>query len=173
MSVSRQLDDSAIDAGESLAAPLLDSVLEVSAASQAAAQPRVDGVVLARLTGYAADGRPLVELPQQPGQAQLALALVALGPDSIGKTCAVSFQGGDLRKPVVLGLLITAEQQRPNEVLIDREKVILEAAEEIELRCGEAAIVLHADGRIQLRGTYITSHATATQRIVGGSVHVN
>lgn len=171
--MSRQLEGSAFDAGESLAAPLLDSVLEVSAASQAVAQPRVDGVVLARLAGFAADGRPIVELPQRPGQAQHALALVALGPESIGKTCAVAFQGGDLSKPVVLGLLITGEQPRPSEVLIDRERVVLEAAEEIELRCGEAAIVLHADGRIQLRGTYITSHATATQRIVGGSVHVN
>ena len=50
---------------------------------------------------------------------------------------------------------------------------VIEAAEELELRCGEACIVLTADGRIQLRGTYITSHASATQRIVGGSVHVN
>jgi hypothetical protein len=55
----------------------------------------------------------------------------------------------------------------------DGQRHVVEAAQEIELRCGEAAIVLTADGRIQLRGTYITSHASATQRLVGGSVHVN
>jgi hypothetical protein len=56
---------------------------------------------------------------------------------------------------------------------VDGQRHVVEAAQEIELRCGEAAIVLFADGRIQLRGTYITSHASATQRLVGGSVHLN
>jgi uncharacterized protein (DUF2345 family) len=61
----------------------------------------------------------------------------------------------------------------PAEVRVDGERVVLQAEHEIELRCGEAAIVLSADGRITLRGTYITSHASATQRILGGSVNVN
>ncbi len=56
---------------------------------------------------------------------------------------------------------------------MDGERVVLRAEHEIELRCGEAALILNADGRIQLRGTYITSHASATQRILGGSVNVN
>lgn len=58
-------------------------------------------------------------------------------------------------------------------VTVEGHREVIEAARELELRCGEACILLTADGRIQLRGTYITSYATATQRIVGGSVHVN
>lgn len=61
----------------------------------------------------------------------------------------------------------------PAEALIDGERVVLNAQHEIELRCGDAAIVLSADGRIEFRGTYITSQASATQRILGGSVNIN
>jgi len=59
------------------------------------------------------------------------------------------------------------------DVRVDGQSVSVKAQNEIELRCGQAAIVLTADGRITLRGTYITSHASATQRILGGSVNLN
>ncbi len=59
------------------------------------------------------------------------------------------------------------------EILVDGERVVFQAEHEIELRCGDAAIILSCDGRIELRGTYITSKASATQRILGGSVNIN
>jgi mannose-6-phosphate isomerase class I len=89
------------------------------------------------------------------------------------------------QQALLLGLLWdgSSEQQTSAEIdhaqdeglviTVDGHREVIEAAQELELRCGEACIVLTADGRIQLRGTYITSHASATQRIVGGSVHVN
>ncbi|WP_229417946.1 hypothetical protein [Pseudoduganella buxea] len=76
----------------------------------------------------------------------------------------------------MLGVMLTpapAAAPLAADVLLDGERVVLEAAHEIELRCGEAALILSADGRIELRGTYITSQASATQRILGGSVNVN
>ncbi|NHZ44602.1 hypothetical protein [Massilia aquatica] len=42
---------------------------------------------------------------------------------------------------------------------------------EIELRCGNAALIMSADGRIQLRDTYITSYTSETELILGGSVN--
>lgn len=59
------------------------------------------------------------------------------------------------------------------DVEVDGRQVTVRAEHELVLRCGEAAIVLHADGRIELRGTYITSQASATNRIRGGSIDLN
>jgi len=102
-------------------------------------------------------------------------SLVTLTPEHIGRAIAVGFEGGDATRPIVLGVMLDESVSRPSstEAVIDGERVVLQAEHEIELRCGDAAIVLSADGRITLRGTYITSHASATQRILGGSVNVN
>jgi len=78
--------------------------------------------------------------------------------------------------PLILGAMLTASAAPPPsdaDVMVDGERVVLTAVREIELRCGDAALILSADGRIQMRGTYITSHASATQRILGGSVNIN
>jgi hypothetical protein len=53
------------------------------------------------------------------------------------------------------------------------QRVVIEAQGELELRCGESVILLSQDGSIQIRGAYLTSHATASQRIRGGSVQIN
>lgn len=87
---------------------------------------------------------------------------------------ALGFEGNDPGRPIVLGPLMSKPAEPASlDALIDGQRVTLQGEREIELRCGEAAIILSADGRIILRGTYITSHASATQRILGGSVNVN
>ena len=49
----------------------------------------------------------------------------------------------------------------------------VEAAEKLELRCGKASLVMTADGRITVRGRNLVSHASESNRIRGGSVHLN
>jgi hypothetical protein len=107
------------------------------------------------------------------GRLQISASLVALNADSVGRQVALSLSNAE--SALVLGLVWEKDQATSpiHDLRVDGEHHVIEAQHSIELRCGEAAIVLLADGRIQLRGTYITSHATATQRIVGGSVHVN
>jgi hypothetical protein len=119
------------------------------------------------------------------GVVGVAHSLVPLSAEHEGHGVALSVLAGG--SAIVLGLLwngVAAQEAQPAQVAqdeapeglvitVDGHREVIEAAEELELRCGEACIVLTADGRIQLRGTYITSHASATQRIVGGSVHVN
>jgi len=58
-------------------------------------------------------------------------------------------------------------------VVRDGERVRVTADERIELRCGKASIVMEKDGHITIRGTYLVSHASAANRIRGGSVNLN
>lgn len=137
---------------------------------------RADGIAVGTFDGICADGRVLVSIPTFGLSRIHARSISPLDPSNIGQTLALGFEGGDPMQPIILGLMLAAPAaiaQAPADVLLDGERVVLTAEQEIEFRCGEAALILSADGRIQLRGTYITSHASATQRILGASVNIN
>lgn len=160
----------------------------LSQGSQAAAMPAPGQVVIGTLQAAPAQGAAGAALVPGLGVVGVAHSLVPLTAAQEGQGVALSVLAGG--SAIVLGLLwngaqapAAAASPEPAAVLdaepeglvitVDGHREVIEAAEELELRCGDACIVLTADGRIQLRGTYITSHASATQRIVGGSVHVN
>ena len=58
-------------------------------------------------------------------------------------------------------------------VTADGKRVVIEGEEEVSLRCGEASITLRRDGRVVVRGAYVETHASGTNRIKGGSVRIN
>lgn len=139
---------------------------------------RADGIAIGTFIGLDAEGGALVSIAALGLAAVPARSISPLDPGQIGQAVALGFEAGDPMRPIVLGVMLAAQAapvplRAPAETMLDGERVVLNAEYEIELRCGEAAIVLSADGRIQLRGTYITSHASATQRILGGSVNIN
>lgn len=144
---------------------------------------RADGIAIGVLDEIAADGTAFVSIPTFGVSRIAARTVASLATAEVGQALALGFEGGDPLKPIVLGVMLDSaaaaleddpvDEYEPMDVLVDGERVVLTAEREIELRCGEAAIVLSADGRIQLRGTYITSQASATQRILGGSVNIN
>jgi hypothetical protein len=101
------------------------------------------------------------------GELVIAASLVPLTAADIGARIALSLL------PNGQALVLGKVWQGAVGVEVDGEERIIEAHQGLTLRCGEAAIVLTADGRIELRAKYITSQALATQRILGGSVHVN
>jgi hypothetical protein len=146
---------------------------------QTPARPaRADGIAVGILDGIGADGSALVSIATFGLSRIRARSIRPLAPADIGQALALGFEGGDPMQPIILGLMLAAAPPpapapTPPEVLLDGERVVLSAAHEIELRCGDAALILSADGRIHMRGTYITSHASATQRILGGSVNIN
>ncbi|WP_018746779.1 DUF6484 domain-containing protein [Chitiniphilus shinanonensis] len=164
-------------AADAASADLLDSVLEQTATLPATAT----GIAVGQLAGFDAAGLPLVHVPALRLTSVGARSMVALGAEQIGCELALGFESNDPRRPIVLGLMLGAPATPAPapaaadglDLWVDGERVALHAAREIELRCGDAAIVMTADGRITLRGTYITSHASATQRILGGSVNLN
>ena len=53
------------------------------------------------------------------------------------------------------------------------EELLINAARQITIRCGESSITLTAAGKIILRGKYIVSRSSGVQRIKGGSVQIN
>ncbi|WP_263146690.1 DUF6484 domain-containing protein [Pseudomonas sp. RIT-PI-AD] len=140
---------------------------------------RAEGIVIGRLQDLDAQGRARVDIDAFGLHGVAAPSLAMLGREHIGQAIALGFEAADPQRPIILGLMLTSPVA-PAEVLGDQAEVrreggrlIIEAATELELRCGEAVILLSADGHVQLRGGYITSHASASQRIRGGSVQIN
>ena len=137
------------------------------------------GVRLGTLQGLDEQGRAYVQIDGQ-AQAQVCTgALVALQAQDVGRRVALGFAGGGAQNPVILGLLLEApgvvqiSSTQPVSIEHHGERTLIEASAALELRCGDAVILLQADGRIQLRGTYLPSQASASQRIRGGAVQIN
>ena len=65
-------------------------------------------------------------------------------------------------------------EERPQvRAVVDGQEVLVEGYERLELRCGKASIVLTAEGKVLVNGTYISSRSSGAHRIRGGSVEVN
>ena len=134
----------------------------------------VDGVVIGMLLGFQNDA-PLVVFPgNAKDHAVVARSLARLSADDIGAEVALLFEDGARDRPLVIGKIIAPARQRAQAVVIqDGEQVKLTARERIELRVGKASIILEKDGHITIRGSYVVSHASAANRIRGGSVNLN
>jgi Domain of unknown function (DUF6484) len=98
----------------------------------------------------------------------------------------LTFEDGDPALPIVVGLVqppvptlidLALEESEPHPAppaaLVDGKRVLLEAEDEVVLRCGQASITLRRNGKIVIRGAYVESHAAGTNRIKGGSVRIN
>ncbi|MBB1490604.1 hypothetical protein H5395_03450 [Paracoccus sp. MC1854] len=131
-----------------------------------------DGVVIGMLLGLE-QGSPLVVFAGNLSpEAIPARSLVRLEPEDIGAELALLFEDGDASRPLVIGRIVTPLPQGTI-VVRDGEPLRITARERIELRCGKASIVMEADGHITIRGTYLVSHASAANRIRGGSINLN
>ena len=143
-----------------------------------------------------------VDYPQNPCATHvLALTTIPIEAKNIGREAALLFNAGDLSKPVIVGIIhcemmealenkkpahepdeawlnqipVPDSQAEENNlgIVVDGKERCIEAKEALTLKCGKASITLSKDGAIYLRGTYISSRSTGTQRILGGSVQIN
>lgn len=135
---------------------------------------RIDGVVIGFFLGFDS-GVPLVVFPGNPQETAVAArSLTELASDEIGAEVALLFQDGDPGRPLIVGRVVEpARKASSPQIIRDGERVCIIGEERIELRCGEATILMEKDGRITIRGTYVTSQASATNRIRGGSIDLN
>lgn len=134
----------------------------------------VGGVVIGIFMGLK-DGQPLVVFAGNPSpEAIPARSLVTLQSSAIGCEVALLFEDDSRDKPLIIGrILAPAPQTDTPKVISDGETVKVNADERIELRVGKASIIMEKDGHITIRGTYLVSQASASNRIRGGSINLN
>lgn len=161
---------------------LLDLILEAHEA-RVVDEPlpaTIDGVVLARVTSVDPNGKVWVHFRGAPAAGVPARAMTRVTSDDIGRDAALLFEDGDRDKPLVMGLLFPG-QTRParadadteKHASVDGQRVVLSAEREIVLECGEASITLTRAGKILIKGTYVLTRSSGTNRIQGGSVQIN
>jgi uncharacterized protein DUF6484 len=142
-----------------------------------------------RVVGRTPDGRPLVDFPGNAGApvpARSALAATRAGRGDLapGVEALLVFDEGDRSRPIVVGLLgaapggtlledVLTATERPAEAVVDGRRLVLEAHDEVVLRCGQSSITLRKDGTIVIRGRKLTSRASELHKIRGGAVFIN
>lgn len=161
-------------------------------AAAASERRRIDAergsrTVAGRVTRRHDDGRVEVDWPGNP-RGPVPARLIA-GADAglevaatLGSPVLLLLDGED-GSPIVLGAIrdrivagaseVAAALPKPDEVLIDGKRLVIDAQDEIVLRCGKGSITLRADGQVVVRGTRLVSRASGTNRIKGGNVQIN
>jgi len=137
------------------------------------------GVVIGLLMKFV-EGKAFVIFPGNLSETAIeARSLAALGPEDLGCEVALLFEDGDVTRPLIVGRIVEpARAERPASVTpasvtYDGKTLSIQAAERIELRVGEASLVMDKTGQITIRGKHVVSHASVANRIRGGSVSLN
>jgi hypothetical protein len=163
------------------AAHLLRALIEQPLASAGQPPGAPAGCTVARLLGLAEDGTTALVVHAAFGDAaaRRACSIVELHGGHIGRDVLLGFLDNDLQRPVVLGVL-TGQAALPAapspghvEIDADGQRVVVSARHELVLRCGKSHLVLASDGRVELRGETIVTHASRANRVRGGSVELN
>ena len=156
------------------------ATIETEPGKAPATSMQFTGVVIGLLVGYNDERVPLVAFPGNPNENALpARSTVALGDEQIGKEVALLFEGGDPRRPILIGpIQHPAKQSKEttdelSTAEIDGERIVLAAKQEIVLKCGKASITLTKAGKVLIRGAYLLNRSSGVNRIKGGSVQIN
>ena len=136
---------------------------------------RAEGPVVGTLVGIPAEGRLLVDFPNNHGGPVGARTTVSVVPRDLGREVLLLFEKGDPAKPVILGTLRESGRAPVGavEVTADGETLQLTAAREIVLKCGKASITLTRAGKVLIRGEYVLSRSEGLNRVKGAAVQIN
>jgi len=140
------------------------------------------GAVTAHLHGFDLDEQPLlVSIPGLAHEIVAARSTVPLLREHTGATVVVLFDRGDVRRPIVVGVLQdprTTLQPAPVpaplvSAQVDDQRIVLAAEREIVLKCGEASITLTRAGKVLIKGRYVLSGSSGYNKIKGAVVDIN
>lgn len=140
------------------------------------AATRLDGVVIGVLLDVPEASSPVVAFPGCPLETGIAATTTTvLAREDIGTQVALMFVGGDPSRPLVIGRIqrLPEARQAPAVAHIDGERLEFSAEREIVLRCGKASITLTREGKVLIKGAYLSSRSSGVNRIKGGSVQIN
>lgn len=131
-----------------------------------------EGVAIAIFAGLSSEGRFLVTLTNEP-QSVTALSTVGLKSEDAGAKIVVAFENGNARCPIIIGRLQEQAAPAMQNLKVDGERIVLRADREIELRCGEASIILTKAGKVLIRGNYVFTRSRGANKIKGAFVDIN
>lgn len=159
----------------------LEALLDSIGTPDRSTGTHVGGVVVGTLVAFAENGHvPLVTYAGQPGTAALpARATLDLHGAHVGRPVVLVFEGGEPRRPIVMGCLREAAAgplpDVPGQVEVDAdgERLVVTARRQMVLRCGKASITLTKAGKVLIEGAYVSSRSSGTLRLKGGSVQIN
>lgn len=133
---------------------------------------KIEGVVVGRITGFLSSGEPLVDFTMNhTGRPVQSRTTVGLLIGHIGREVALMFEGGDARKPIIIGLMHMPE--KGVEPVEEDQTTVISSEKDILIRCGEASIHLKQDGKIIIKGKDILSRARRNHDIKGGMINLN
>lgn len=166
-----------------------DGVAETADGANARGRRRASALpasVTARLLGFDLEERPqLVGLPGLPHEIVAARSTVSLLRADVGRDVVVLFDGDDVRKPIIVGVVQEprigsgaaarpVERQEPLiTASVDDERIVLKAEREIVLECGEASVTLTRAGKVLIKGAYVLSRSSGYNKIKGAVVDIN
>ncbi len=155
-------------------------------------------IIIGTLVSVDNPGVPQVDFPGNVTRKPLvAMTTLGITQIHINRQVALLFSNGDIKKPVIMGLIHSPLQDmlesfeqvqadepenkkielesnlKVDDVLIDGKKITFAARDQIILKCGESSITLTKAGKILIRGKYLLNRSTGVNRIMGGSVQVN
>jgi hypothetical protein len=136
-------------------------------------------VAVGRLRGFDWHEQPLIDgLKIRPGIVASARSTMLLSRQLIGREVLVVFEDGDAERPIVVGVLEpapldTARAVAQEPAQASDERCIVEASQEIVLRCGDASITLTKGGKVLIKGTYVLSRSSGYNKLKGAAVEIN
>jgi hypothetical protein len=140
---------------------------------------QLDGVVIGILLDVPRASAPVVAFPGCPSETGIeAATTTSLSRADIGCQVALMFVAGNAAQPLVIGRIQRLEPEPDAQASLavahlDGERLEFSAQREIVLRCGKASITLTREGKVLIKGAYLSSRSSGVNRIRGGSVQIN
>jgi hypothetical protein len=152
---------------------------------------RIDGCRIGWLVGIEKTGFPIVDYRDNTNGHLAARYTISPGNGgwravwSANSQVVITFEQGDPELPIITGVMrspideiVDETQLDPGrmatlDVKFDKRHLILDATEEIILRCGKGSITIHRDGKIIIKGTQLVSKSSGSNKIKGSAVQIN
>lgn len=120
--------------------------------------------------------RSIVDNPASP---------LATADHNVGQPALLVFENDDPTLPIVCGIVrerlqpasqtpvVKLESSAVRDVLVDGRQLVLQADQQILLRCGKSSVLLRRDGKVVIRGTNLLSRSSGSNKIKGASIDLN
>ncbi len=147
-----------------------------------------EGARLGTIVDYHEESGIVVDFEKNPFGPLTAKTVIPLSIEDIEQAIKerrevlLVFNGGEFSSPIIVGLVQPlppkkkmgdGDKQEEPECQVDGKRIVIRGQEEVVLRCGQASISLHRDGKLIVRGIEIHSRALGQNRITGGVIKIN